>query len=130
MHKTIKREGDSSQKPIPKIHCNVLSRNVALRTVQGLSDWLELISLNWLLDSICYDKKHREALLKQHPFDIYRGKDGRYRTYVKDETNGYGRRMIVKSHKEDLLDYLVNFYEKQEKDTSIRDYTLERIYPD
>lgn len=75
-------------------------------------------------------KKHREALLKQHPFDIYRGKDGRYRTYVKDETNGYGRRMIVKSHKEDLLDYLVNFYEKQEKDTSIRDYTLERIYPD
>ena len=49
-------------------------------------------------------KKHREALLKQHPFDIYREKDGRYRTYVKDVTNGYGRRMIVKSHKEDLLD--------------------------
>lgn len=75
-------------------------------------------------------KKHREALLKQHPFDIYQGKDGRYRTYVKDVTNGYGRRMIVKSHKEDLLDYLVNIYEEQEKNNSIKDYTLERIYPD
>ena len=38
--------------------------------------------------------------------------------------------MIVKSHKEDLLDYLINIYEKQEKDNSIKDYTPERIYPD
>lgn len=75
-------------------------------------------------------KKHKENLLKKHPFDISPGKDGRYRTYVKDVTNGYGRRMIVKSHKEDLLDYLINIYEKQEKDNSIKDYTPERIYPD
>lgn len=75
-------------------------------------------------------KKYKENLLKKHPFDIWHGKDSRYRTYVEDETKTSGRRMIVKTHEQDLLDYLAKFYEKQEQDRSIKNYTLERLYPE
>lgn len=74
-------------------------------------------------------KKHKEELLKQHPYDIWRGNDFRYRTYVKDESKPSGRRMIVKTHEEDLFNYLTTFYEKQEQDYSIRNCTLENLYP-
>lgn len=75
-------------------------------------------------------KKHKENLLKKHPFDIWQGKDSRYRTYIEDESKPSGRRMIVKTHEQDLLDYLAEFYEKQEQDRSIKNYTLERLYPE
>lgn len=75
-------------------------------------------------------EKHKENLLKKHPFDIWQGKDSRYRTYIEDESKPSGRRMIVKTHEQDLLDYLAEFYEKQEQDRSIKNYTLERLYPE
>lgn len=75
-------------------------------------------------------KKHEENLLKKHPFDIWQGTDSRYRTYVEDESKPSGRRMIVKTYERDLLNYLVAFYEKQEQDKSIKNYTLERLYPE
>lgn len=74
-------------------------------------------------------KKRKENILKKHTFDIWKGNDGRYRTYIEDETKNSGRRMIVKTHEEDLLDYLVQFYEKQEKDRSLKNYTLSRLFP-
>lgn len=75
-------------------------------------------------------KKHKENLLKKHPFDIWQGKDSRYRTYVEDASKPSGRRMIVKTHEQDLLDYLAEFYEKQEQERSIKNYTLEKLYPE
>ncbi|HIZ81300.1 MAG TPA: site-specific integrase [Candidatus Mediterraneibacter pullistercoris] len=75
-------------------------------------------------------KKHEENLLKKHPFDIWQGTDSRYRTYVEDESKPSGRRMIVKTYERDLLNYLIAFYEKQEQDKSIKNYTLERLYPE
>ena len=75
-------------------------------------------------------KKHEENLLKKHPFDIWQGTDYRYRTYVEDESKPSGRRMIVKTYERDLLNYLIAFYEKQEQDKSIKNYTLERLYPE
>ena len=38
--------------------------------------------------------------------------------------------MIVKTHEQDLLDYLAEFYEKQEQERSIKNYTLEKLYPE
>ena len=31
-------------------------------------------------------KKRKENILKKHTFDIWKGNDGRYRTYIEDET--------------------------------------------
>lgn len=75
-------------------------------------------------------KKQKEELLKKHPYDIWLGSDNRYRTYVEDETKPHGRRMVVKTHEQDLLDYLVEFYDNQEKELSTKAHTLESIYDD
>lgn len=87
-------------------------------------------------------EKHIKEILKQHPFEIWQGKDGRFRTYVEDETKPTGRRLIVKTYEKDLNEYLVRFYEKREKEkqkreqrekelkeTEKQELTLEKLYP-
>lgn len=87
-----------------------------------------IINLNDVQDEMT--KKHREELLKRHPYDIWQGKDTRYRTYIRDTSKPSGRRMIAKTHEEDLIDYLVGFYKKQGQGQTIKGYTLEMLYPE
>lgn len=75
------------------------------------------------------NKKRKEELLKQHPYDIWQGKDSRYRTYVTDKTRRSGRRMIVKTHQETLLDYLTEYYDKLDESKQMETITLEKLYP-
>ena len=56
-------------------------------------------------------KKRRKEILKQHPYEIWQGKDSRFRTYIEDSTKKSGRRMIVKTYEENLLDYLAELYD-------------------
>lgn len=57
-------------------------------------------------------KIKREQLIKDvHPYSITSSKDGKYRTYVKDETRNNGRRQIVRNKRKDLIDFLYNYYE-------------------
>lgn len=87
-------------------------------------------------------EKHIKEVLKQHPYEIWQGEDGRFRTYVKDETKPTGRRMIAKTHEQELKELLVRFYEEREKEkqkreqeekereeTEKRELTLEKLYP-
>lgn len=75
------------------------------------------------------NKKRKEELLKQHPFDIWQGNDSRYRTYLSDSTQKSGRRMIVKTHEKDLLDYLVQYYDDLDESKQLENITLESLYP-
>lgn len=74
-------------------------------------------------------KKHREKLLQQHSYEIWKGSDGRYRTYIDDKTKKSGRKMLVKTHEEDLFDLLVNHYYSLEKSKQKEYSTLESLYP-
>lgn len=74
-------------------------------------------------------KRRREELLKQHPYDIWQGSDSRYRTYITDSTQKSGRRMIVKTHKEKLLDYLVEYYDSLDETKQLENITLDALYP-
>ena len=80
--------------------------------------------LNYLVDSGSIDldgvaesmkKTRREKILKEHPYAITKSKDGKWRTYVKDETRPHGRRQIVKASEAELRDYLVDYYEEAKK---------------
>ena len=51
-----------------------------------------------------------------HSHEIWKGKDGRWRTYVPDENSPKKRRMVAKSSKKKLLDYLVEFQKEQESE--------------
>lgn len=53
----------------------------------------------------------REQYLKKHSYTIWEGGNGRWYTYVSDETTAKGRKLIAKSSKEKLEEFLVEYYE-------------------
>ncbi|MDD5854252.1 MAG: site-specific integrase [Lachnospiraceae bacterium] len=61
------------------------------------------------------EKMKEKEYLEKHPFTIYQGNDKLWYTFVKDESNKYGRRRIKRKNKEDLEKYLINFYKDLEK---------------
>lgn len=70
------------------------------------------------------EMKKREELLKQHHGKITQGSDGKWRTYVKDETKKNGLRMIKKSSKTKLEDEIVSYY----KAHSNKKPTFDKVY--
>ena len=85
-----------------------------LMTEQSTNELLQFLlerdSLS--LDGVAkeYMAKRKEKILANHPYAISEGNDGRFRTYIKDESMKSGRRMIVKSSREKLEDELVEYY--------------------
>jgi len=75
-------------------------------------------------------KIRKEQILTNHPYTIFESKDGRYRTYVKDPTMSNGRRMIVKSSREDLENAVVEHYISMSDDMFSENATLASLYPD
>lgn len=75
-------------------------------------------------------KNHKAQILKQHPHEIWQGKDTRWRTYLPDDTKPKGRRMIVKTDKEKLIDCIVAYYEGQDQSKKQESHTLESLYPE
>lgn len=74
----------------------------------------------------------RQELLKQHPYRIWQGKDGRYRTYIADSSSKYGRKLIVKSKLADIENLIIGMFEQQEDNPTVHeiftqwnDYRLE-----
>ena len=96
--------------------------NVQLNTTAAMPPGIELPAeeiLNFLISNGSIDldgvttqmkQSRRQKILENHPYNIYQDKDGRWRTYIKDETNKYGRKAIVKSNRDDLEDALCDFY--------------------
>ena len=64
------------------------------------------------LDDVKADmnKKQKEDIINKHPYSIWQGKDGRWRTHVSDDTQKPGRKLIVKSTKEKLYEALIKHY--------------------
>ncbi len=81
------------------------------------------------MDDVAADmnKKRKEKILREHPYPITQGKDGRYRTYVKED--GQKRKQIAKSTYEDVLDVLYDFYEYKVVSTVNAKPTVEDLYP-
>ncbi len=83
-----------------------------------------MINMNDVSESM--QEAKRNSILNKHPYRIFQGKDGRWRTYVKDETNSYGRKMLVKPSKTELEISLCDYYESY----SHTNVTLEELYPE
>ncbi len=76
-------------------------------------------------------KKMVEKTIKDnHPYEIYKSKDGRWNTYIKDADNPRGRKRIVKTDLEDLMNYLYNLYNDKSVEQKNRKLTLTDLYPD
>lgn len=66
-----------------------------------------MINLNDVQNSI--DSMKREKMLTNHPFKIWQGNDGKWRTYITDVN---GRKMIKRAEKKDLEDVIIESIKK------------------
>ena len=57
------------------------------------------------------EESMNKILQKFHKYDIYQGSDGKWRTNVYDETQPENRRRIVRKNKQDLIRYLLEYYQ-------------------
>ena len=75
-------------------------------------------------------KARRERILEAHPFAITQGKDGRWRTYIKDEMRPDKRRQIAKSSLEKLQDAICAAYGDEAAKEKRAKATLSSLYED
>lgn len=71
------------------------------------------------------EMKKRKEILERHQNSIKLGKDGYWRTYVKDETRAKNRRLIKKKSRRDLEDELIAFYESEKEEELL---TFKMVY--
>ena len=74
-------------------------------------------------------KARKESILKEHPYKIYQGNDGRWRTHLPDDTKSEGRKLIVKTSYDKLIDTICEFYESAKTDKFKEMCSLENLYP-
>ena len=74
-------------------------------------------------------KSRKEKILEKHPYTIYQGSDGRWRSHLPDESKKEGRKLIVKSKRDDLIDLICEYYTSHDKDLVREACTLEALYP-
>ena len=86
---------------------------------QLLSNENKLAVLQFLIDSGQLDfgsaeeemrKSEMKKAIKQHPYKIYQASNGRWCTYIKDDTRPNKRRRIVKATEEKLYEALYDHY--------------------
>lgn len=63
----------------------------------------------------------RDKYLKQHPYKIWQGKDGKWRTYLPDETKANDRRLIKKTSEEDIKKEVAKYYKKEAENPTIQE---------
>ena len=67
----------------------------------------------------------REEYLKRHVYDIYKGKDGKWYTYLPDETKRFGRRQVKRRTRDEVEDVVVDFYKNAATSLSIEEVFTE-----
>ena len=76
-----------------------------------------------------YEFMTNKQILAEHPYAITTNKDGRFSTYVPDESKSSKRRKIVKPTRELLEKEIVRFYKDKEKAKSRERMCLRKLYP-
>lgn len=60
------------------------------------------------------EKMKTQELLNKHTYEIWEGKDGKWRTYLPDPKKG--RRLVKKTKRENVEKEIINYYKKEEQD--------------
>lgn len=71
------------------------------------------------------DKK----ILSQHPYAITQNKDGRFSTYLPDESKPGNRRKLVKADRKILEREIIKFYKEREQKEALANISLRDFYP-
>lgn len=66
--------------------------------------------------------------LDNHSYEIWQGKDGRWRTHLPDQTQKSGRKLIAKSTREKIEQEIINYYKSIDESNSSKKITLRTFY--
>lgn len=99
------------------------------------SEFLQYLTQNGIinLDAMRtqYENMKRKELLAKHPYEIWEGSDGKWRTYLKE--NG-SRKMVKRSTQKSVEDVVIQHLQKNNDDVirekEIRDMTLYTLFPE
>lgn len=77
-----------------------------------------------------YIMKKRDEILRQHPFAITRYADGRWKTYIPDESKPSGRRQIARKSREELENDIFNHYKRTTSDDGMlsKNSTMQKLF--
>ena len=62
------------------------------------------------------NKKRTEKLLSYHNHKIWKGEDGRWRTFLPDPDKTKGRKLVSRASEEELKNLLCEYYSNQEEE--------------
>lgn len=71
---------------------------------------------------------NNQAYLKNHSYNIWQGKDNRWKTYLPDKDQKAGRRLIAKSTRENLEKEIINYYKSVDDTAKQKKITLRNWY--
>lgn len=98
---------------------NIIENNMGMDNLQnGLnkSELLQFIINNGMIDindiQNSMEAMKREELLNKHQYKIWQGKDGKWYTYLPDESKKDGRRLVKRSEKKSLEDVIVSYWKQ------------------
>lgn len=87
----------------------------------------DIICIDDVLDII--NMKEKEKILFQHPYEIWQATDGRWKTYLPDNSKKNNRRLVAKSKLDHLHQLIVTDYKQRNKKPEDK-ITLRKLYPE
>lgn len=98
---------------------NIIENNMGMDNLQnGLnkSELLQFIINNGMIDindiQNSMEAMKREELLKKHQYKIWQGKDGKWYTYLPDDSKKEGRRLVKRTEEKSLEDVVVSYWKQ------------------
>ena len=61
------------------------------------------------------EMNERKRYLEEHKYEKWKGKDGKFYTYLPDEQSKSGRKLLKRTTEKSLDDAIVKFYKESEK---------------
>lgn len=96
--------------------------------LQYLISYAKLNSIDEVLNHM--ENMKNADILKNHSYAITHCKDGRFSSYVFDDTKPSKRKKVVKATREELEHYLLSFYKEREEKHSKKNICLRSLYPE
>lgn len=103
-----------------------LFRGLAILQKEGECDNVEIGKMMTLAENM--RKSQREKYLKEHQYKVWQGKNLRWLTYLPDETKKDNRRLVSKATRDEILESIIAYYDKEEQTKQRKQITLFEIY--
>ena len=119
------------------------SNSTSLSPAQDLVYFLSSISSEELLSDLIENgmvdadgaqsimkKKQKEFVKRYHSLKIWKGDDGRWRTYIQDQNDHTKRRLVSRGSEDELITMLYDHYSDAEAQRKRQKVTLESLFED